>query len=195
MAMPLKATKQELRDKIAELEDVIDRQNEEWNDLVKAYDELRESLSQPITEGENDIINKQQDEINQLIQDKEELQAQLEEMSRSFDADVEHVERIGDAKLDELLAENATLKNDILTLKELWDESAKNYETEIAQLKARRGNPATTKLSNADVIEIYRLATSKEMTIKAIAEKFGVHTSTVSDIKAKRTRKHMLEGL
>lgn len=192
MAMPLKATKQELREKISELEDIIDRQNEEWNDLVRTYDELKESTLERRTEGENDTINKLRDENNQLIQDKEQLHAQLEELSKKYD---EHVNLDGDEKLQEVLKDNETLRSDILRLKELWEESSNNYETEIAKLKARRGNPVKSKLSDDDVIEIYRLATSKEMSIKAIAEKYGIHTSTVSDIKAKRTRKHILEGL
>lgn len=195
MPMPIKATKQELRNKISELEETIDRQNEEWNDLVKTYDELKESMSQPTTEGENDIINKLRDENNQLIRDKEQLHAQLEEMSKNFDESAEHIERVGDDKLTELLQENTTLKEDILKLKELWDESAKTYESEIERLKAKKGNPVSVKLSDDEVREIYRLAINKEMTIKAISEKYGIATSTVSDIKAKRTRRSALEGL
>lgn len=80
MPMPAKANKAQLQERIKELEEIVDKQDAEWNDLVKNYDDLKASKG-----ADNDVDITESAEYKALLQQKENAERQLKEMSDKFE--------------------------------------------------------------------------------------------------------------
>ena len=61
-------------------------------------------------------------------------------------------------------------------------ESGLPVERAVADLVDRRGGTKKTKLTPSEVLVIYTTLFKKEKTQKCVAQEFGVHQATVSDI-------------
>lgn len=198
--MPVKSTKAQLQERIKELEGIIEKQDLEWNDLVKQYDELKAGGGKSNDE-ELKQLQEKYDEVEALMKAKS---TELEEQQRVVKNYKKHIDKLEDRleQAKQKPAGNEELENINTTLIIEKKELIEQLEQKTNEIKQLKLNNSTEVIQTDSNLVLKTLPSDMEESINKLVSKLtrngvAVHTDvgnrtflTMNDAKEYANLKH-----